>query len=471
MVGLRKKIFKLFLRVTITLTASLFIFHGHAFGAEMATPKRLVKDLLSVYGSRNVRPVKDVNKTVEVIFRAKPVWFADFDETSQVLTFTSVNQMRWKDEFLMWKPDDYGGIKEINFGKDQMWFPDITALERLRTGAWTVNMDEPYAKVNYKGEVVYYNVVMLSVYCKMNVKLFPLDVHNCKIIFTPYSFQAKEVSLFYSKDKEAQENLLKKNGVWSVTEVHYKDVEVRHLCCPEPYTEIHYTLVVQRECGFYVLNFGVPSLLISLTTVAVFLLHPESGEKVSLCVNNVLALIIFQQLLAANMPPTGDQTPIVAYYFTVVISIGFLSVLTTTLTLGMYHHDASRPLPDWLRRFLRMESEFRRRPSEIKPNDVHARDKTNGEARPDPNGMIEMGNKAISTRNSAVTVVRHPIVTFPRSVPLDTTESDSSDISYQDEWRNAARRIDKILFCICMTVMLVVLLFSMYFLGRGKKDE
>lgn len=82
-------------------------------------------------------------------------------------------------------------------------FLNVFFLIRLRTGAWTVNMDEPYAKVSYKGEVVYYSIVMLSVYCKMNVKLFPLDVHDCKIIFTPYSFQAKEVNTFYTLLKEA----------------------------------------------------------------------------------------------------------------------------------------------------------------------------------------------------------------------------------------------------------------------------
>lgn len=68
---------------------------------------------------------------------------------------------------------------------------------------------------------------------------------------------------------------------------------------------------MRRESGFYVLNIGVPTIFISLATVAVFLLHPESGEKISLCVTNVLALIIFQQLIAANMPPTGDRTPVI----------------------------------------------------------------------------------------------------------------------------------------------------------------
>ncbi|KAJ8044481.1 Neuronal acetylcholine receptor subunit alpha-7 [Holothuria leucospilota] len=463
----RKVTRRLSVRMASTFIVSLLLIHERpANGAIKTASKRLVEDLLSGYGSPFVRPVKNTNNTVEVIFRAKPVWFADFDERSQILKFTALNQLKWKDELLTWNPDDYEGIKEINFGKEQIWFPDIAIMERLDVGPWKVNMEEPFTKVNFKGEVVYYYMMLISVYCKMDVTLFPFDIHDCELILIPYSFDAKEVSLYYSRDKEAEENLLKKNGVWFVSDYHAKEVEIHHLCCPEPYREIHFTLRVQRESGFYVLTFGVPSVLLSLTSVAVFKLHPESGEKISLCVNNVLVLIIFQQLLASNMPPTGDNTPIVAYYFIAVITTGFMSVLATTLVLGMYHHDASRPLPEWVRRLLRIKPVNRSRKSERGIFD--SRNKPDTEPSRNSN-KARLSHEYDGNKNSIVKVVRNPSVTYRKRVPVESLENGISDISYQGEWREASRKLDKILFWICMSILILVLLISMYFLSLGKQ--
>lgn len=124
-------------------------------------------------------------------------------------------------------------------------------------------------------------------------------------------YSPTQVALYYTRDLDASESILKKNGVWFISSYHFEEVETKYLCCAVPYREVTFTMHIRRESGFYVLNIGVPTLLLSLTTLSVFLLHPESGEKISLCVNNVLALIIFQQLLSMSMPPTGDQTPIV----------------------------------------------------------------------------------------------------------------------------------------------------------------
>lgn len=120
-----------------------------------------------------------------------------------------------------------------------------------------------------------------------------------------------QVAVFIANDSDSSETALKNNGVWAVAHYHFEEVKIKYPCCPIPYREVHFTMDIRRESGFYVLNVGIPTLLLSLTTLSVFLLHPECGEKISLCVNNVLAWIIFQQLLTMNMPPTGDQTPIV----------------------------------------------------------------------------------------------------------------------------------------------------------------
>ena len=46
----------------------------------------------------------------------------------------------------------------------------------------------------------------------------------------------------------------------------------------------------------------------------VFFLPPECGEKLTLSITNLLAMVVFQQLIAETMPPTGDDSPIIGKF-------------------------------------------------------------------------------------------------------------------------------------------------------------
>ncbi|XP_071832980.1 neuronal acetylcholine receptor subunit alpha-7-like isoform X2 [Apostichopus japonicus] len=438
------------LGVAIVFLHVQFGFHCGVSALQTVASKRLADDLLTNYGSRYVRPVKDVNSTLSVYFRAKLIWFADF---------------KWKDEFLTWNPDDYGNVTEINFGKDQIWFPDVTPYERVDTGPAEANMDETFLTVDYEGQVVYYNIAFYAIFCKMDVRLFPYDSHRCAITFSAYSFEGDAVSLYYVNDSDSSENILKKNGVWSVSGYDIKDIETEYLCCPTPYREVYYTIYIRRESGFYVLNVGVPTVLLSLTTLSVFLLHPESGEKVSLCVNNVLALIIFQQLLATNMPPTGDEMPIVAYYFVVVISISFLSVLTTCLTLGIYHNKAKRPLPKLLKLILYPGGCLSQR---------RVTDSSDGRGNRKGETLIEnhagMEDKGIVVSPGTVPtddtriIPNQPMQPSVRSINRGSRSrhSEASAAAFETEWVNAAIRLDMIFFGLALSAMLFALAYCLF---------
>ncbi|KAJ8045827.1 Neuronal acetylcholine receptor subunit alpha-9-II [Holothuria leucospilota] len=190
-------------------------------------------------------------------------------------------------------------------------FYQYSQLIRIGTGPTTTNVNEPLIVVNHLGQAVYYEILQLTVFCKMNVRLFPFDSHECTQRYTSYTYDGKELRLHPKLDSSAAEYVAVQNGVWFLKNFKVKEIVEYYLCCPNPYVEIHVTLFIQRESSFYMFNIGIPTLFLSLITLSVFYLHPESGERISLSVSNVLALVIFQQLLAASMPPTGDHTPII----------------------------------------------------------------------------------------------------------------------------------------------------------------
>ena len=100
------------------------------------------------------------------------------------------------------------------------------------------------------------------------------------------------------------------NGVWSIHNVTAARHEVEYACCDHPYIQIIFTLILERSYTFYVLNIVLPSGLLAFLNCLVFLLPPDSGERLQFAVANLLAVILFQQLVGGIMPPLGDELPL-----------------------------------------------------------------------------------------------------------------------------------------------------------------
>ena len=101
------------------------------------------------------------------------------------------------------------------------------------------------------------------------------------------------------------------NGIWSMVAVRSKQVFIKYLCCPEPYPQIHFRVVVSRHARVYIFHMILPCLFLSLLSLLVFYIPPDCGEKLTLSITNLLALVVFQQIIAENMPPSSDESPII----------------------------------------------------------------------------------------------------------------------------------------------------------------
>ncbi|PIK46015.1 putative neuronal acetylcholine receptor subunit alpha-9 [Apostichopus japonicus] len=212
---------------------------------------------------------------------------------------------------LKWDPDDYGGVERISLRTDDIWMPDITAYERLDVGNAYVNIFEPYAIVNSSGYVNYYDLSDLTVYCRLHMTLFPFDTQICQIVFSSYSYDSDQLELSYANTTSSNENGFAPNGVWKLDTFLVQEEEVLYTCCPNPYVEVHYAFFMKRIGNFYIYSMWIPSGLLSSMIIAVFIMHPNSGEKVSLSVSNVLAFVLFQQIVVGSMPRSGDDSPII----------------------------------------------------------------------------------------------------------------------------------------------------------------
>ncbi len=90
---------------------------------------------------------------------------------------------------------------------------------------------------------------------------------------------------------------------------------VRHVtyytCCVDPYPDVTFWVVILRKPLYYIFNLILPCLFITGTTILMFYLPPESGEKVSLGVTVMLTLAVFLLLVAETMPPQSESIPLI----------------------------------------------------------------------------------------------------------------------------------------------------------------
>jgi hypothetical protein len=77
------------------------------------------------------------------------------------------------------------------------------------------------------------------------------------------------------------------------------------------YSRLLFTVVIHRKALYYVTNLVLPCAFITTTILLVFLLPPESGEKVSLAVTILLATTIFLTMVAELMPTQSTVVPMI----------------------------------------------------------------------------------------------------------------------------------------------------------------
>ncbi|XP_071478317.1 neuronal acetylcholine receptor subunit alpha-9-like [Diadema antillarum] len=301
--------------------------------ANRGSYNQLLRDLLSDYGPPSKRPVANTSQTVDVYFRTLLV---------QVLEF------EWTDEFLKWDPATYGDIDRIVVDNSLIWKPDLSLVENVSPDF--IQRDDQPVDVFSDGTAIWYVPMITTTSCRVNVRYFPFDSQSCTLTFSSWLYDSRGLNLLFLNDSGASEDLFFENGVWSIS-VTVKTQDRYYPCCSHPYRLIVYTVHLHRHYQHYLFNMVIPAGLLSFLNIAVFLVPPESGEKISFAVANLLSAILFQQLVSEFMPPLGSSIPLLGLYFMFSVMASYFSLIVAMVVLRVYHAEESYPMPRILRMF------------------------------------------------------------------------------------------------------------------------
>ncbi|XP_070540188.1 neuronal acetylcholine receptor subunit beta-3-like [Ptychodera flava] len=334
-------------RLLCDTVAFLLFAVSHVIATQMV--QQLQSHIFNDSYNKHIRPARDQNDSVTMNFGLSVTQLLDIDEKNQVITVGVWLDQYWNDYRLKWNASDFGGIESVIVPFQWLWYPDLV-LDNSADGEYLLPLWK-YVTVYNDGEVWVTPPGKLSSPCDIDVRYFPFDEQFCVMSFGPWEFTAFEVLMNPINDYVPRENYVE-NVEW---EFFNSTVELEldlDECCPdEAYSTIIYTLILRRRPLYYILNILIPCVAMSLLTLGVFYLPPDSGEKMTLSISVLIALSVFSLLVAEIMPPTSNSSPLIGTFLLFNMAVNALSIIMSVVVLH-FHHRSVRiyRMPPWVRR-------------------------------------------------------------------------------------------------------------------------
>ena len=190
--------------------------------------------------------------------------------------------------------------------------------------------------------------LVVKVTCILDFLYFPYDDQECKLTFGSWGYDISQIDISGLPQYINSSEYIA-NGQWQLLAITSTHHIKKYTCCIHPYATYEIAVSVRRCAGSPTVNIVIPSAILSALILLSFLLPPESGERVALCITVILSVTVFQQMTAQMMPPAS--VPYLAQYYFSTIVITSLSLVATTGVLNLFFGNSGR-MSRWLRRII-----------------------------------------------------------------------------------------------------------------------
>ncbi|XP_048238963.1 neuronal acetylcholine receptor subunit alpha-10-like [Haliotis rufescens] len=428
----------------------------------------LVTDLFRNYDKR-VEPFGP-NETLNVWMDVTLVKVSDIDERKQVMTTNCWITLIWTDASLAWQQEEHDNVTDLRIPSDAIWTPDIRLKHSVEVNNQLSPSEYHNAVVQSNGEVLLVYQVILKTSCTIDVAYFPMDQQHCQMTFLSWTSNGDQLNLTNGESGDVGLYEYIGNAEWDMVSYKKSRNVLRYPCCPEPYLSLSYRVVVRRRPLFFLVNLMMPCLVITLVALLGLLVPNESGEKISIGITSLLAMIALLLVISSLLPPTSLAIPLIGKYYAVSILIVSLSTGLAVLSLNIHHRGPrGHKLPrlvktvcfSFLARILFIKIDVPESDDQEMARNA-AYDEANHADIPAPTLSLTEGQQAGGT--NVVDVLNRLLHTVEQAIGLQkrrVAKQDSLDqITY--EWKQLAIVLERALTIIFLfvTVYTTVALFS-----------
>ncbi|KAK7115824.1 hypothetical protein V1264_001630 [Littorina saxatilis] len=321
----------------------------HAALSNLTHPKkegysRLVEDIKAHPIARNKIPPKiskplldntnDDEESLSIKVTLIPVDILSLDAAEQVLELSGYITLIWFDTDLSWNVSEYGGVQMVELFSSELWTPLISVMNGAEGSDLIVNSRVPVS-LSQTGQVIFAFSVNLKTSCALNLMFFPFDEQLCEInLYLLPQSQIHLVPLGANVEKLLEN--FSAGGEWSLTDIQMETV--KGIQYHENVNNTKVKLVLQRRTTFYLVSVVGPMALFTIMDSLVFLIPPESGEKVSFLISIFISNAVFSSFINGVMPRgLHTKIPLVMVYLLFMWVWSVIVFLATVFVLKRFY--------------------------------------------------------------------------------------------------------------------------------------
>ncbi|CAH1268275.1 CHRNA9 [Branchiostoma lanceolatum] len=307
--------------------------------------RKLLTDLFKNYTS-SIRPVKNTSRPIDVTFGVALAQIIDMDERNQILTAYLWLRQNWVDEYLQWEPADYDGLESLRVPSSLVWTPDIV-LYNNADDDFSSRMETNVA-LDFTGHIYWDSPAITKSSCEVDVSFFPFDRQKCRLTFGSWTYSGSQIDVWNESFTGDLTDYVR-NAEWELVGMPSIRNLIVYGCCPDPFPDVTFSINLERKSLYYIFNLILPCMLISMLAPMSFYLPADSGEKVSLGITVLLALTVFQLVVAEALPPS-ENIPLIGKYYIASMTLMSLSTGMSCFVMNIHHcGPEARPVPRWMR--------------------------------------------------------------------------------------------------------------------------
>ncbi|ESO84740.1 hypothetical protein LOTGIDRAFT_131695, partial [Lottia gigantea] len=254
----------------------------------------------------------------------------------------------WTDILLRWDPKKHDGIHTVRVPSNRIWLPDILlynfADDRLR------EQRDALVVVDYNGTILWMPQAILKSSCSFDTLYFPFDEQSCLMKFGSWTSNGNKLNIDFVLQDSMDMSDFVKNNEWDVTKNTAARNVLYYSCCPEPYVDLTFNLELRRKVAFYTFILVLPCALLSLLTLVIFWVPPESPAKLQLGMSVFVAFFFLLLVLADFTPRAAASIPLIGAYFCLSMVMITMSTVLACIVANMYFRGVRvNRAPRWFR--------------------------------------------------------------------------------------------------------------------------
>ncbi|XP_066933801.1 neuronal acetylcholine receptor subunit alpha-2-like [Clytia hemisphaerica] len=475
----------IFLICSIKLVVIL-MFLRFSTASKVNSEMKLVDYILANY-SKQARPVINPRHSINVTFGIEIVHLIKVDDRNQMLTTKIWVRQQWLNELLKWDSSKWSGTTEVQIDGQLVWVPDIVLYN---------NADSEFSGgvEKYKTRIIQYSdgtsfwlaPATFTSTCSIDIKYFPFDRQECHLKFGSWTFDIAGINLL-KDNRPLITDQYSASSEWDLIKAEKLRHVVKYQCCPEPYVDITFNLVLLRKPLYFVFNVIAPCLVLVMTVFFGFFLPPESGERISLTITILLAVAVFLQLISDALPRNSNSVPMLAVFYMAIMAESAFSLITTCIVLVIHYRSSERgaaPMPKWVRSFFlgtcakffgihgyydeletmqtetRLGEDANKNHSSAYDNGFYMSDEYNDLQKSNPNSTLQTNNFS-----GTLDVILKEIQIITKGMLSSHQKSE-----LQEDWRLLARVLDRLFFWLFLVTVVssaLGILVPVYLIHHG----